>query len=747
MQQKSPTIIVAPQKKLIKSFKKWYSMDNSEASDSWTKLERAFDEVYKKNYSKLSFEELHRAATKMVLSKHGEFLYNGVGESITRNLLIVVDTVSMEPNERLLESVSTAWNDHKISVIKIKDVLMFVEKNYITPNRKQPVYQMAIQIFRSNLVYHPNIRPRLRTILLENVELERNGMLIDRSTMKVILMMLEELSIDGINVYEAEFEKHFIEASKEYYHQESQEFLSQNSCPSYLLKAESRISEEFLRSRNYLCQSTSPRLKAVMDNEYIEQHAKTLVDMEGSGLYNLFHDDKHEDIKRMYNLFLRVPLTLDLLRECLGKYIKDIGLAIVADNDNIKDPLQFVEKMLLLRAKFEVIIDKCCQGDKKCHKKMKDSFEEVLNIDIRGSSHLASYIDELLKGGMKALSDVELESQLDKTILLFRYIRDKDVFEDYQRGLLAKRLLNSKSVSEEAEKLMISKLKGECGQQFTSKMEGMFLDINISKEIMDGFKSSSQYRNAPIDLDVQTLTASHWALKTTPLCQFPAQILDCCNRFQGFYTEKFKTGRRLSWLAHVGNADIKANFPLGRKDLNVSTYQMCILMLFNHRATLSFNEIKAASQIPEPEIRRHLLSLCTHKIRILKKSSKGKTIEDDDVITFNTEFDSKFKRIRIPLIAAKDLTCGGAGEGDISSTMVPAAVDEDRRHMAEATVVRILKARRRIAHHDLVSEATRQLAQRFAATPPFIKQRIESLIEREYLGRDKDDLKFYVYIA
>ena len=40
------------------------------------------------------------------------------------------------------------------------------------------------------------------------------------------------------------------------------------------------------------------------------------------------------------------------------------------------------------------------------------------------------------------------------------------------------------------------------------------------------------------------------------------------------------------------------------------------------------------------------------------------------------------------------------------------------RHMAEATLVRILKARRRIAHHDLVSEATRQLAQRFTATPP-----------------------------
>ena len=36
---------------------------------------------------------------------------------------------------------------------------------------------------------------------------------------------------------------------------------------------------------------------------------------------------------------------------------------------------------------------------------------------------------------------------------------------------MAKRLLNAKSASDEIEKIMIAKLKSECGQQFTSKME------------------------------------------------------------------------------------------------------------------------------------------------------------------------------------------------------------------------------------------------------------------------------------
>jgi hypothetical protein len=48
------------QKKHIRSIKNWYSLSQSEATQSWAKLEKAFTEIYRKNYSTLSFEELHR---------------------------------------------------------------------------------------------------------------------------------------------------------------------------------------------------------------------------------------------------------------------------------------------------------------------------------------------------------------------------------------------------------------------------------------------------------------------------------------------------------------------------------------------------------------------------------------------------------------------------------------------------------------------------------------------------------------
>jgi cullin 4 len=37
---------------------------------------------------------------------------------------------------------------------------------------------------------------------------------------------------------------------------------------------------------------------------------------------------------------------------------------------------------------------------------------------------------------------------------------------------------------------MIGKLKAECGAQFTSKLEGMFKDVDLSRDIMASFKTS-----------------------------------------------------------------------------------------------------------------------------------------------------------------------------------------------------------------------------------------------------------------
>jgi len=74
-------------------------------------------------------------------------------------------------------------------------------------------------------------------------------------------------------------------------------------------------------------------------------------------------------------------------------------------------------------------------------------------------------------------------------------------------------------------------------------------------------------------------------------------------------------------------------------------------------------------------------------------------------------------------------------------------VDEDRKPQVEAAIVRIMKSRKVLEHNQLISEVTQQLRARFLPDPNTIKKRIESLIEREFLERDKTDWRTYKYLA
>ena len=59
---------------------------------------------------------------------------------------------------------------------------------------------------------------------------------------------------------------------------------------------------------------------------------------------------------------------------------------------------------------------------------------------------------------------------LDKVVKLLAYISDKDLFAEFYRKRLSRRLLNDKSASDDHERAVLTRLKQQCGAQFTSKV-------------------------------------------------------------------------------------------------------------------------------------------------------------------------------------------------------------------------------------------------------------------------------------
>ena len=139
-----------------------------------------------------------------------------------------------------------------------------------------------------------------------------------------------------------------------------------------------------------------------------------------------------------------------------------------------KTPIVFIQSLQDLKQRFDLFLRAALADDKLFRQRVNADFEHFVNLNARTPENLSLFIDDKLRKGVKGLSEPEIDQLLDKSMVLFRYLQEKDVFERYYKQHLAKRLLLNKSLSDDSEKNMISKLKTECGCQFTSKLEGMF---------------------------------------------------------------------------------------------------------------------------------------------------------------------------------------------------------------------------------------------------------------------------------
>lgn len=625
-----------------------------------------------------------------------------------------------------------------------------MQDRIISADRTKPsIYVISMALFRDYVLRVP-IRPGqiatvanvLESTILFMISLERADNIIERPLVRHCIQMLEGLyetiqEEESSKLYLSTFEPEFLKISREFYQAEGRRLLEFGDAGTFCRIATQRIAEEQERCQYTLALGTEPKVLEVLDNELIRANIEEVVKLEGTGVRHMLDHDQLDGLRSVYLLNGRVDPKKGALMRAVNKRIIELGTEINSSsiapaaaqptkepsaegkpekgkekekpvNQQTVSAIRWVDEILALKQRFDSVWETSFQSDQGLQSAIMASFSDFINMNPRSSEYLSLFFDENLKKGIKGKTESEVDALLDNGITLLRYIKDKDLFETYYKKHLSRRLLMKRSASMDAERQMISKMKMEVGNQFTQRIESMFKDMSVSEDLTANYKEhiarSADPDQKPVDLEINVLTSTMWPMEIMANtkdglvqlpCIFPREIESLKQSFEKFYLNKH-SGRKLSWQAGMGTADIRATFvrsngKVQRYELNVSTYALIILLQFNDLPdgeALTCEELAVRTRIPENDLMRNLQSLAVApKTRVLKKEPMSKDVKPTDRFFFNNDFQSPFVKVRIGVVS------GGANKVESTDQRkeTEKKMADERGGSIEAAIVRIMK--------------------------------------------------------
>jgi cullin 1 len=217
---------------------------------------------------------------------------------------------------------------------------------------------------------------------------------------------------------------------------------------------------------------------------------------------------------------------LEELKVILEKHINRKGSEAIDKiaSSAINDPKQYITAMLEVHKRFSTLVSQAFKHDAGFVQAMDKAFTAFINKNAvtelaksttKSPELLARYCDSLLRKSAKNPEEGELEDILNQVMIVFKYIEDKDVFQKFYSKMLAKRLVGDLSASDEAESNMIAKLKQMCGFEYTSKLQRMFTDAGLSKEISEKYKHQHG-KKGNVDFSIMVLASGVWPFTQQP---------------------------------------------------------------------------------------------------------------------------------------------------------------------------------------------------------------------------------------
>lgn len=693
--------------------------------------------------------------------------YSLTGEEIYRRLRRYLQdfVVEMAPHEgeAFLPFYVRRWRRYTVGASYLNNVFDYMNRYWVQKERsdgRRDVYDvntLALIMWR-DYMFTRNAK-RVVDELLDLVARQRDNDIVDTSVISTAVKSMVYIGIDpndlkksNMSVYTKHFEERYLVETKEYFARDLAAFLAQHLVVDYMEKSERRLSEEVSRLNQYLEERTRRSLLETLHNVLIKTYCQQMY----GEFVTLLETGQTAQVERMYRLLAKVPSTLQPLADSFELYIKGKALKALeelrsehSEEEKKKGgiaPKAYIHALIAVYNEYNEIALSAFKKDPLYIKALDGACRHFVNTNCIATPNpkLLSKTPELLAryadGFLKALSkEADVANMtVDNLVLVLRYTENKDVFENHYRRLLAKRLINGNTKSDELEESVLQRLQEGNLMEFTSKISKMFQDMKSLEDLKGAVRTllptSSDFSPLILAQSMWPFTHSDdYTLTIHPSLSPALKVVE------DEYMRRH-TGRQLKWLWNHGKCEVKAN--LSRKGkppfiFTVTNVQLMILLAFNANNTKSFERLHKEVGVARHVFEAHLLPLTRFKLLEQSPPEADAFAKNGTKFTLVSEYKSKKLKVNFVTTIRNELR----QEEDETSR----EIEELRKNYLTASIVRIMKARRTVKHNVLLNEVMLQAQLRFKAKLIDMKRAIEYLLEKEYIRRVENDL--YEYLA
>lgn len=713
-----------------------------------------------------AFNQVHNHA-----DKHSGFLYNYYRKILKEYMELVPKKVRFTSAEDLIDDFLQENHKCNLLIYWMKRVFSHLDK-YIVRDKTRMTLALAGMTQFKTIIYN-SLKDKVLNAINMLIKEDRDCNVIYRfkikNTLKIIenLDLLEDIEIIKENdVIKWSGKSKLIELNywySNYFESDTQKYISSKadkeikdlSAPEYIFSSLKYLDEENQRKNEYIHETFHYKLNDLNYEYLIIKNAVTLAKKE-TGFSHMFKNKKDNEIKDAYTLISKNLACIKVITDEFDPYIRDRGEELYNNKDLMKDPVKFIPALIALKKEMDDLVSFAFNNYIACQDSKNKAFSHFMSKE-HYSKQLANYTDYLMKVGFKTFNDQQIEEKLNEVINLFKCLNNKLVFQTEACRCLSGRLILNKSISLNAEKIMIQKLKAEAGVTYVNKMAAMMEDLEIGKKTIDAYRTTSKYKGMPkgIVFQTQVVQQGAWEINKNKfiVIDLPLTLITCIDDFTTFYISKHKE-HKLQWCYGLGTLELKYLY-LSKAYQSVSTLcQYVLLTKLEQHPELTIEELAgylgmnvnalltdATGLIFNPTFNK------TKKLEnglILTGLKEREELTKDTKVWINKDFNSSSLKFQtLPLPQKKS-----AGELQQQEQIEATNQRNYQNMIIDATITRIMKSRigLKTSHTWLVNEVSKQV-ELFTAQPPLIKERIESLIEKQIIKRNDKDRTCYDYLA